>query len=159
MVGHCQRDSDIRTVRQVVYGVSDLEKVFAGSPTTGLESLPSVLWYRDVKEARLFIRRVDDDGIKDEKVSLRIAYPVLMIHTCGLVMFAHQGKTPSFHIHSEEFTYTFRGDCSVLIRSERCRSFADIQTLHSSDIYIHFTPEDVEVIRHLLAMISSNSNE
>jgi hypothetical protein len=156
MVGHCQRYSDIRTVRQVIYNAVDLEEIFAGCRSKDAKDLPIIFWYRDVKKARIVIRGVDNDSMEGEKVSLQISNPVLMIHTEGLVVFAHRGKTPSFHIQSGEFTHTFGGECSVLIRSEQCRSFTDHHTPHSSDIYIHFVPQDIEVIRHLFAMISKD---
>lgn len=132
---------DLRMSRKMVYGLCNDKAEFL-SPC-------DQLWYSSLVDAKIILQ----DGTY---VTLRIADPVVLVHEKGMVIFAHCGYTPSFHLGLEKLTYASLGGCSLKIKSENCRSFADTGKMHAIDMYLTTLPEDEGILTTLIDHLLEN---
>lgn len=129
-------EPDVRMSRPLVYGVQNLVNLSS--------KLGTVLWYRDILQAKVSLKT-------DPKFSIKIVSPVLLIHDQGLVVFAHWGTTASFQILStcDSQICAVKGTQEIIIESGHCTTFGgheSQQQSRESIIRLCIAPDDFETV-------------
>lgn len=129
--------TDLRMSRKIVYSIFD--------PQKQLKSRSDLLWYTNLTDARISL-----SGGFDSRVTLKISDPVMLVHESGIIVYAHCGYTPSFHVKFESLSHFGWVRNTLNITSEDCRSFNDGEKSHPSDIHLTLPQEDVDLCTCIL---------
>lgn len=134
-----KEEVDVRVSRPLVYGTQNLVNLTI--------RLGAVLWYRDILEARVSL-------MEDPRLTIKIAFPVLLIHEEGLVVFAHWGRTPSFYMSSirDAQMYLVAETHEIVMECEHCRTFGNQEKNQSrySRVNFRFAADDFPGVLQLV---------